>query len=40
MKEMGADIYVAGTLSLFNKELGIEEAGRKFKEIIAWCKFL
>jgi len=35
MKEMGADIFVAGTSSLFNKEIGIEEAGRRLKAIIS-----
>jgi ribulose-phosphate 3-epimerase len=35
MKDMGADIFVAGTSSLFSKDMSIDKAGRKFKEIIA-----
>jgi ribulose-phosphate 3-epimerase len=35
MKDMGADIFVAGTSSLFSKDMSMDEAGRKFKEIIA-----
>lgn len=34
MKANGADIFVAGTSSIFNKELGMEEAARRFNEII------
>lgn len=34
MKEMGADIFVAGTSSLFSKDIEMEKAGRKLKEII------
>jgi len=34
MKEMGADIFVAGTSSIFNREIGIEEAGKIFRNII------
>ena len=34
MKVMGADIFVAGTSSIFNKEIGMKEAGKRLKTII------
>lgn len=34
MKVMGADIFVAGTSSLSNKEISMEEAGKRLRSII------
>jgi ribulose-phosphate 3-epimerase len=35
MRQAGADIFVAGSSSLFNRQLGIEAAGIKLKEAIS-----
>jgi ribulose-phosphate 3-epimerase len=37
MRAAGADIFVTGTSSFFNKDLGIEEAAKKFRKLV--CSF-